>query len=64
MTPVNKREAPEFMSKDGSRILILPSSSLEELFPNHPDNWTTFSTHGFNIAQGKLVDLTLLVKPE
>lgn len=64
MTLVNKREAPGFMSKDGSRCLILPSSSMETLFPNRPDNWKTFSTRGFNIAGGKWVELTLLIKPE
>jgi len=34
------------------------------LFAEYPENWTMFSTRGFNIAKGKRVDLTLVLMPE
>ena len=64
LTPLNRRRAPEFMSAPGSRFVILPTSLADTLFANRPTNWQTFSTSGFNIAKGKHVDLTLVLKPE
>jgi len=64
LTPLNRRRAPEFMSAPGSRFVILPTSLADTLFANRPTNWQTFSTSGFNIAKGKRVDLTLMLKPE
>ena len=34
------------------------------LFAEYPEKWKMFSTRGFNIAKGKRVDLTLVLKPE
>jgi hypothetical protein len=34
------------------------------VFPNVPQNWKSFTVSGFNVAKGKRVDLTLLLKPE
>ena len=62
LTPLNRRRAPEFMSAPG--FVILPTPVAGTLFVNRPANWQTFSTSGFNIAKGKRVDLTLVVKPE
>ena len=64
LTPLNRRRAPEFMSAPGSRFVVLPTPVAGTLFVNRPANWQTFSTSGFNIAKGKRVDLTLVVKPE
>jgi 4-amino-4-deoxy-L-arabinose transferase-like glycosyltransferase len=64
LTPLNRRRAPEFMSASGSRFVILPTPVAGKLFANRPVNWQTFSTSGFNIAKGKQVDLTLVLKPE
>ncbi|MEP7014157.1 MAG: glycosyltransferase family 39 protein [Verrucomicrobiota bacterium] len=64
MTPLNKRNAADFMSKEGPRFVILPTTLTETLFPNRPQTWKTFSTQGFNLARGKRVDLTLVLKPE
>src|SRR5579864_3106411 len=61
MTPLNQKSASAFMSKDGARFLVLPSSLVAKLFPSFPSTWKTFSTHGFNIAKGKPVDLTLVL---
>jgi len=64
LTPLNKRRAPEFMSASGPRFVVLPTPLAGTLFANRPTNWQTFSTSGFNIAKGKHVDLTLVLKPE
>ncbi|MGA7274314.1 MAG: hypothetical protein WBX14_05655, partial [Candidatus Udaeobacter sp.] len=64
LAPLNRRRAPEFMSAPGPRFVVLPTPVASTLFANRPTNWHTFSTSGFNIAKGKLVDLTLVLKPE
>jgi 4-amino-4-deoxy-L-arabinose transferase-like glycosyltransferase len=64
LTRLNKKNAVDFMSKPGPRFVIVPTSLVQTLFPNHPQTWTSFPTRGFNIAKGKQVDLTLVLKPE
>jgi hypothetical protein len=64
LTRLNKKKAVDFMSGPGPRFVIVPTSLVEELFPNHPRAWTSFPTRGFNIAKGKQVDLTLVLKSE
>jgi 4-amino-4-deoxy-L-arabinose transferase-like glycosyltransferase len=64
LTRLNKKNAVDFMSEPGPRFVIVPTSLVEELFPNHPRAWTSFPTRGFNVAKGKQVDLTLMLKSE
>jgi 4-amino-4-deoxy-L-arabinose transferase-like glycosyltransferase len=64
LTRLNKKNAVDFMSTPGPRFVIVPTSLVETLFPTHPQAWRSFSTRGFNIAKGKQVDLTLVLKPE
>jgi 4-amino-4-deoxy-L-arabinose transferase-like glycosyltransferase len=64
LRPLNRRRAPEFMTAPGSRLVVLPTPAAGTLFANGPADWQTFSTSGFNIAKGKRVDLTLVLKPE
>jgi 4-amino-4-deoxy-L-arabinose transferase-like glycosyltransferase len=64
LTRLNKKNAVDFMSKPGPRFVIVPTSLVPALFPNTPSDWRFFSTHGFNIAKGKRVDLTLALKSE
>jgi 4-amino-4-deoxy-L-arabinose transferase-like glycosyltransferase len=61
--PLNQRRAAEFMEKPGARFVIVPTSLARTLFGNHPE-WKTFSMSGINIAKGKHVDLTLVLKSE
>jgi hypothetical protein len=61
---VNKKNAVDFMSGPGPRFVIVPTSFFQTLFPNPPQTWTSFPTRGFNIAKGKQVDLTLVLKSE
>jgi len=64
LTPLNKRRAAEFMAKPGPRFTVLPTPLAGPVFANPPQNWQFFTTSGFNIAKGKRVDLTLVLKPE
>jgi len=63
LVQLNNRRAAEFMQSPGPRFVVLPTSIAGTLFAEH-ENWKTFSTHGINIAKGKRVDLTLVLKPE
>jgi hypothetical protein len=64
LTPVNKRRAAEFMSSPGPRFIVLPTPVAGTLFANQQQSWKFITTSGFNVAKGKRVDLTLVLKPE
>ena len=64
MTSLNAASAAQFMKRDGARFVILPTAAVAKAFPNLPATWKSFSTTGFNVAKGKDVDLTLVLKPD
>ena len=64
MTPLNAASATQFMEKDGARFVVLPTGLMTKTFLNPAANWKTFSATGFNIAKGKRIDLTLVLKPD
>ena len=64
LTRLNKKSAVDFMSKPGPRFVIVPTPLVQTLFPNRPQTWRYFPTHGFNIPKGKQVDLALVLKSE
>jgi 4-amino-4-deoxy-L-arabinose transferase-like glycosyltransferase len=64
MTSLTAANASQFMEKPGPRFVVLPTKLAAKIFPEQPSNWKTFSTRGFNIAKGKRVDLTLVLKSE
>src|SRR6266513_203361 len=64
LTPLNKHRAAEFMSGTGPRFIVLPTPVAGAVFPNPPQTWRFFTVSGFNIAKGKRVDLTLVLKSE
>jgi 4-amino-4-deoxy-L-arabinose transferase-like glycosyltransferase len=64
LTRLNKKNAVDFMSKPGPRFVIVPTPLVQTLFPNRPQTWRYFPTHGFNIPKGKQVDLALVLKSE
>src|SRR6476646_882257 len=64
LTPLNKRRAAEFMSAPDPRFIVLSTPVAGELFANPPASWEFFTINGFNIAKGKRVDLTLVLKRE
>ena len=64
MTPLKRKQASEFMSRKGSRFIVLPTASLAEVFPNIDPSWRSYRATGFNIPKGRRVDLTMLLKPD
>jgi 4-amino-4-deoxy-L-arabinose transferase-like glycosyltransferase len=64
LTPLNKRRAVEFTSAPGPRFIVLPTPLAGSLFANAPQSCQLYTTSGFNIAKGKRLDLTLVLKPE
>jgi 4-amino-4-deoxy-L-arabinose transferase-like glycosyltransferase len=62
-TSLNNKRAIQFMEKPGPRFVIAPTSLARTLFASRPE-WKTFSVQGINIAKGRHVDLTLVLKPE
>jgi 4-amino-4-deoxy-L-arabinose transferase-like glycosyltransferase len=64
LTPLNKRRAADFMRASDPRFVVLPTPVAGEIFANPPASWRFFTISGFNIAKGKRVDLTLVLKPE
>ena len=61
MQPVTAAELPEFMAAPGARVCILPTSAVGTIFPELSD-WDRVDVKGFNLAKGKPVELTALVK--
>lgn len=64
LTPLNKRRATEFMTAPGPRFIVLPTPLAGSLFADAPKSWEFFTVSGFNVAKGKRVDLTLVLRPE
>ena len=64
MTPLKQKNAAEFMEKTGPRFVILPTTLAAKTFPEPPATWKSLTIRGFNVAKGKDVDLTLVLKPE
>lgn len=51
-----------FLASAGPHFVVLPSKVADRLYPVLPDGYRKFSTHGFDIAKGRWVDLTLVLK--
>ena len=64
LTPLSKHRAAEFMSGPNSCFIVLPTPVTGAVFPNPPQTWRFFTVSGFNIAKGKRIDLTLVLKTE
>jgi 4-amino-4-deoxy-L-arabinose transferase-like glycosyltransferase len=62
MNLLRPQDATEFMQRSGPRFIVLPTTLAHELFANPPHDLKTFSARGFNVAKGKTVDLTLVLK--
>src|SRR5438067_2439633 len=64
MTPLKRKEAAEFMSRPGARFVVLPTGSVNNVFPNVGTSWRSYRAKGLNVAKGRRVDLTMLVKAD
>lgn len=55
-------QIPPFLASPGPHFVVLPSAVAARLYPTMPSGYRTFSIHGFDIAKGRWVDLTLIMK--
>ena len=61
---LNPESVQPFMAEEGARFVIMPTAIIDKTFPAIPPLWKSFRTEGFNIAKGKSVNLTLILKPQ
>ena len=55
-------QVPQFLERAGPHFVVLPTDVADQLYPALPSGYRKFSTHGFDIAKGRWVDLTLIMK--
>ena len=55
-------QVPQFLESAGPHFVVLPTEVADRLYPTLPSGYRKFSTHGFDIAKGRWVDLTLIMK--
>jgi 4-amino-4-deoxy-L-arabinose transferase-like glycosyltransferase len=55
-------QIPPFLASAGPHFVVLPSEVADRLYPTLPSGYRKFSVHGFDIAKGRWVDLTLILK--
>jgi 4-amino-4-deoxy-L-arabinose transferase-like glycosyltransferase len=55
-------QIPPFLASRGPHFVVLPSAVADRLYPSLPSGYRKFSTHGFDIAKGRWVDLALIMK--
>ena len=53
-----------FLEKPGARFVIVPTTKVAELLPASPSHYKRYTARGINTANGKWVDLTLILKPQ
>jgi len=55
-------QVPQFLQRAGPHFVVVPTAVADQLYPKLPNSYRKFSTHGFDIAKGRWVDLTLILK--
>ena len=55
-------QIPPFLAGAGPHFVVLPTAVADQLYPTLPNGYRKFSTRGFDIAKGRWVDLTLILK--
>jgi 4-amino-4-deoxy-L-arabinose transferase-like glycosyltransferase len=55
-------QVPEFLARPGPHFVVVPTRVADRLYPSLPNGYRSFSTHGFDIAKNRWVDLTLILK--
>ncbi len=55
-------QIPPFLASAGPHFVVLPTDVADRLYPTLPSGYRKFTTHGFDIAKGRWVDLTLILK--
>lgn len=60
---IKPKSIPQYLAREDSHLCILPTSGYQKLDPRPDAEWKPIGVRGFNVARGKLVDLTMLVRP-
>ena len=60
---LSEQQIIPFLAKPGGRFAVMPTAVAAKLFPSLPEGWKSHRAQGFNTANGKWVDLTLVLKP-
>ena len=55
-------QVPQFLERAGPHFVVVPTSVADRLYPTLPNGYRKFTTRGFDIAKGRWVDLTLIMK--
>ena len=55
-------QVPEFLGGPGPAFRCPARAVADRLYPTLPSGYRKFSTHGFDVAKGRWVDLTLILK--
>ena len=53
----------KYMAFWGPKFIIMPTDVAKDLYPELPPGWKSYTAQGFNLAKGKRVDLTMVLKP-
>ncbi|MEO5719129.1 MAG: glycosyltransferase family 39 protein [Chthoniobacterales bacterium] len=62
VSTLQPHQIPSFLASPGPHFAVLPTDVADRLYPTLPPGYRKFSTHGFDIAKGRWVDLTLIMK--
>lgn len=61
---LNEAEILPFMRREGPRACVVPTELAGRLWDPLPAGWRRVQAQGWNIAKGKPVDITALIKPD
>ncbi len=56
-------QVKKYMEFWGPKFVIMPTAVAKDLYPELPPGWKSYTAQGFNLAKGKHVDLTMILKP-
>ncbi len=62
-TDLTDESVRPFLDRAGARFAIVSTAVAKELYPTLPPGWKSYTAQGINTANGKRVDLTLILKP-
>jgi 4-amino-4-deoxy-L-arabinose transferase-like glycosyltransferase len=62
-TDLTEEAVQPFLEKPGARFVVVPTEAAIRLYPSLPAGWKSYTAQGINTANGKRVDLTLILKP-
>jgi 4-amino-4-deoxy-L-arabinose transferase-like glycosyltransferase len=60
-TAIKLADVGNYMNQDGARLCVLPTKDMPQI-PLNPD-WQVVNARGFNITKGRMIELSMLIKP-